>query len=193
MSLATNNQIIKAIGENQYYPVGCYMITTKNVNPNTLGVKGTWELKRKKLDKHKVESLSIFTWASTTTPAVEVLHCDGDIIVCSIYVRTSQTLSDTRITLGTFNIDAIGSTILTSVTACTGWLHTIGACHVYVQALSASLRNASICIDEVYHRSGTRSFTSSSNIIFEFPIILSGGSLLYNDDMCNEFFWLRTA
>lgn len=54
MSTTTLDNIMNKLAD-VYYPIGHYVITGTNTNPNSLGIKGTWELKSKSLRRNLVE------------------------------------------------------------------------------------------------------------------------------------------
>ena len=193
--LHPNDLIIKEVA-NRYYPVGHYMITSSNVNPNTLGVKGTWVLKQKKLDPKIIENLTFFTFPSTASDAHQINHCDGYTIWTKMWFKTSQTFSDTAINLATCNIDSISTTQVTLNMYANGWLHgsAASAVQLYMSNITASTRTVNLQAVEIWNRSGTRSIAGSSyNLHFEIPILCYGDSIEFKDEVCNEFYWLRTA
>jgi len=187
-----------------YYPVGHYVITNTNTNPNNLGIKGTWELKHKQLSRNinnligQNGTLGNFFTANTTnfTLGGYTVRTDGSVMYLRLYGKNKVTLNDTAVTIGTLNYDLLG----TDITCYWSYVHgQVNANNVIlmvtVQDPNASNGAIVQVTDIVTNTSGTTSFAAqtSDNIFIQIPIHMTSNSLLYNDNVCTQFFWLRTA
>ena len=184
-----------------YYPVGHYIFTTSNTNPNNLGIKGTWELKSKTLQMNlDAVSKGIFEWNTTNcTPGSVRTHCDGSSIFLTLVWYTKVALSETAVEIGTIHMNALGS----GVTGYTQYFHgyannlqTFFMTTSNVGMSTSSVRDVSVNVADIINKTGATSMTASTSGYCWASVCIGyapGQNLRLSDDICCEWHWLRTA
>lgn len=200
--IATLDKIMSKLAD-VYYPVGHYVITSTNTNPNNLGIKGTWQLVSKTLapNINSLISSSFFTVNSTNFALNGFrVGTDGSRLYCTLYGYNKVALSETNVAIGTLNFNVLGTSVNSYAAYGAGYANSKNAAVLYsVADANSSTRSPAVTITDVIPRAsgGTvaaQTADSYGNIFIYFPLMItSNQGLYYNDSICSEFHWLRTA
>ena len=114
-----------------------------------------------------------------------------------IYGKNKVTLNDSVVNIGTLHYGLIGE----GITAYWSYVHgQVNSNNVILMVTAKSPADGSDdcevnVTDIITNVSGTTSFAAqtSANIFIQIPLNMTGDSLRYNDNVCNQFYWLRTA
>ncbi len=183
-----------------YYPVGHYLVTTTNTNPNNLGIKGTWELKSKTLSRQLNNLIGtdgsvgdFFTPNSTNfTLSGLRIRSDGSTIYLNFWGYNKVALNDTAVTVGSFDLSLLGD----NITGYWSYVHGQVNSNKVIFAITCDTTSQIINVtDIITNTSGTTSFAaqSSAYLYFHIPFHITTNTLTFNDNICSGFHWLRTA
>lgn len=113
LKTAEKSSLTGAINEvfDKLYPVGSVYIMSTNVNPNTIGIPGTWTFvdKEFKTAHYNIDNISGgFTNGSASAHTIYLLYSGHDIIVTGT-ITSNTSLADSTVTLGTINPAKVGA------------------------------------------------------------------------------------
>lgn len=186
-----------------YYPVGSYIITSTNTHPNDLGIKGTWSLKSKTLqrDLNSIIGISgssstkLFTVNSTNFTLTSLsIKSDGSIPYINLYGYNKVALSDTDVAIGTLDYTALGSSIGTYYVYTHGYVNSQNT--ALMVTVKSSNDGGTVSIVDIINRTGATSLAAQTSgyVYIQFPLHLNtDNGLRYKDELCDQFHWLRTA
>lgn len=165
------------------YPVGSVYVSNTNENPSSrLG--GTWELIDKEFKSYASSSNNFFNADSTNCELNSCYYTRGGH---SIQMRLNYTnkvsLSDTNLTLGTFDFDELG------VTAFPYSLYNVIGATDGGNALLTAYINYSTGI--LTHAESTSTVAANNSCYLLFEVVLTYNRML--DSFCDKFYWKRTA
>lgn len=179
-----------------HYPVGCVICTATNTNPSSQ-YGGTWTLIDKEFKTQVLTGTSskpLFTINTTNVNSISSAvraSFDGKNIYIRMHLNTKVALTDTTITLGTFDLEGLGMTTTTGSVLnfiagyCTGGTNKDG---VAICQISSS---GVLSSRDVITRVSGGSIAASSDIRFFFHYMYNTGYV--NDSFCDKFYWRRTA
>lgn len=182
IEIATKNYVTSLI--NALHPVGTVVCTSTNTNPSkTYG--GTWSLIDKGFKSYSVFTPSIFTAGTNVVADTVYLSRGANTIRIRLSMVVNASLSDTGMSLGTLNWDAIGIT----------GLHA----GIIEQLAYRDGANGGI-VYSVFHESGeiqqvdvfdVTPIASGSTFYLDFTFVVGYDRML--DSVCDKFYWKRTA
>lgn len=169
------------------YPVGSYMVTKTNSNPSSkLG--GSWTLRHKNLSYKYLEGTSLITFASSglDTSTLSYGYRQGDVINLSLRFTPTAAVGDTKLSVGTLNLNNLGVTGL-GITR-------------HVLAVGDSAEGAAILAIDSSGNVSTQDFIGAEGKTTS----VAGETLYANftwsvneshkiESHCDQFFWERTA
>lgn len=193
MSFGKINKIFKKI-KSTYYPIGSYIITRTNQNPASFLGIGTWVLKDKKLDPARIPQ-DIITFNNTnTTEGSHAWFTDGRCLWLKMQWITKVALSDSTVEIATLDfskIDNSGTLVPLSGLDKMGFLVGVPS-GIIINWSDITDQQITIYVQQVIHRQGTRSFTNTSYYTYlSIPMRLDPTFFNFNDQLCNQFYWLR--
>lgn len=187
------NKIFKKI-KNTYYPIGSYIITRTNQNPASFLRVGTWVLKDKKLNPALIPQDIIVFNSTNTSEGKYAWYSDGRCLWLKIQWKTQVALSDTQVEIATLDfskIDNSGTLVPLSGLDKMGFLVSVPS-GIIINWAGIGDQKATIYVQQVIHRQGTRSFTNTTNITYlSIPMRLDPTFYNFKDQLCNQFYWLR--
>lgn len=194
MSFGKINKIFERI-RNTYYPVGSYVITRTKQNPALFLGVGTWVLKDKKLDPERIPQDMVVFNTTNTSNGSHAWFTDGRCLWLKMQWKTIVALSDTQLAIATIDFNKIdnGETLIPlSGLDKMGFLVGVPSGIIINWAGTAGQQQVTIYVQQVIHRQGTRSFTDTNNYTYlSVPMRIDPTFFDFNDQLCNQFYWLR--
>ena len=170
-------------GEKINKEIGDIVITSTNTNPSSrLG--GTWELIDKEFKSYADSSNNFFSADSTNCELNSCYYTrSGHSIQMRLNYTNKVSLSDTNLTLGTFDFDELG------VTSFPYTLYNIIGATDGGNALLTTYINYSTGV--LTHAESTSTVSANNSCYLLFEVALSYDRML--DSFCDKFYWKKTA
>lgn len=169
------------------YPIGSVYMTSTNTNPTDI-LGGTWNLTGKAFESAVISDDSLFT-ADSTNVSAHTMVCvrSGNSLRVRLHVTTAVAVDDTEVSLGTFNLESMGVSLLHYSLSQYPGASDGGNC-IPIFKLDYSTGALSVA-DIIGQTSG--SIESEKVLVLDFTVPVSHEAM--DADFCNKFYWERTA
>lgn len=169
------------------YPVGSYVITKTNSNPSSkLG--GSWTLRHKNLSYKYLEGTSLIEFASSglDTSTTSYAYRQGDVINLSLRFTPTAAVGDTKLSVGTLNLNNLGVTGL----GITRHILAVGDAAEGAAILAIDSSGA-VSTQDFIGAEGKTASVAGETLYANLTLAVNESHKI--ESHCDQFFWERTA
>lgn len=168
------------------YPVGSVVITSENTSPASL-FGGTWSITNKEF-KSAYSRTSDGTWFTPnenvcSSHTFYVVRNGNSLRIAMLFTNSLEITDNPNRIIGQINLEKVGITTLTYIARIVGYSDAIKATIIVEVSTTGQVT--------VYDVIGAESIPVGTTCAFDFTIAVPQSTML--DDVCNRFYWRRTA